>query len=445
MVAHRGFERDFLEFSREISADQDTACGRALRGGNIVVVEDVDLEETDAALRSVRRAAGYRAVVSAPLINSRGTPLGMISVHFHSPYRPSASEMQWLELYRRGTADFIDRFRSQEAIRESEERLRLALATGQVGMWEWNARSGTYFWNDENYRLFGYQVGEVEPNRAAWALRVHPEDLEAAESTAVSAQRERREYINEYRVIHPGGRLRWVRARGRFIYQGDEPVRVIGLSEDITETRQQFETQRVLVAELQHRTRNLMAVVGSVAHQTLDSVNSLADFEDRFNSRLQALSRVQSLLSRADNEPITLEALLVMELEALGFHALDGDRITFRGPEVPLRKSVVEMLSLAIHELLTNAVKYGALANPTGRLSVNWRIEGSLPNQRLVFEWIERGITQPLSTDPIRSGFGRALIEEALPYSLSAETKLDIGKDILRCWISLPLAANATI
>ena len=98
IVAHSGFKQDFLEFSREISAAQDTACGRALRTGNIVVVEDVELDPTDAALRSVRRAAGYRAVVTAPLINSRETPLGMISVHFRSPHRPSASEMQWLEL-----------------------------------------------------------------------------------------------------------------------------------------------------------------------------------------------------------------------------------------------------------------------------------------------------------------------------------------------------------
>ena len=443
IVAHRGFKQDFLEFSREISANQDTACGRALRAGNTIVVEDVELDETDVALRSLRRAAGYRAVVSAPLIDSRGTPLGMISVHFQSPHRPSASETQWLELYRRGTADFIDRFRSQEVIRASEERLRLALATGQIGMWEWDARSDTYFWNDENYRMFGYQVGEVEPTRAAWASRVHPEDLEAAEAAAVSAHRERREYFNEYRVIYPDGRLRWVRARGRVIYQGDEPARVIGMSEDITETRQRIETQLVLVAELQHRTRNLMAVVQSIAHQTLDSADSLADFQGRFNRRLEALSRVQSLLSRADNEPITLRALLIMEFDSLGLDVF-GRKITlFGGPEARLRKSAVEMLALAAHELLTNAIKYGALASETGRLSVTWRIEGMRPDQQLVLEWIERGIPSPApAADPKRNGYGRTLIEEALPYSLAAETTFELGADGLRCRISLPLTPH---
>ena len=99
------------------------------------------------------------------------------------------------------------------------------------------------------------------------------------------------------------------------------------------------------------------------------------------------------------------------------------------------------MLSLAIHELLTNAIKYGALATETGRLSVTWRIEAGPPNQRLVIEWVERGITPlPPSTGTGQSGYGRTLIEEALPYSLSAETKFDLEGDTLRCRISLPFA-----
>jgi CheY-like chemotaxis protein len=156
------------------------------------------------------------------------------------------------------------------------------------------------------------------------------------------------------------------------------------------------------------------------------------------------LSRVQSLLSRADNEPITLGALIGMELEAVGFDR-SGDRIVLGGPEAPLRKSAVEMLSLAIHELLTNAIKYGALASPTGRLSVTWWIDGFSPDRRLVLEWNEYGVAlPPRSADSVRNGYGRTLIEEALPYSLSAETKFEFAADGLRCRIRLPLAPSDT-
>ena len=440
IVAHRGFNDDFLEHFREVSAEHDTACGRALRTDKPVVIEDVELDVSFAAFRSVRRAAGYRAVVSAPLVNSLGTLLGMLSVHFRSPHRPSDSELQRLDLYRRRAADFIEHFAARQELRESEERLRLAVTASHMGMFDWDLRTGIFLWSDECYRMLGYQVGEIEPSQSAWSARIHPDDREAAEAAEARAKLERTEFISEYRIVRRDGSIRWVLAQGRFLYHVDKPVRLIGLKQDITESRQLVETQRMLVGELQHRTRNLMAVVQSIAHQTLNTVESLEDFEARFDQRLAALSRVQSLLSHADKEPITLREVVLMELEALGSHAV-GDRITFGGAEAPLRKSAVEMLTLAIHELLTNAIKYGALASETGLLSVTWRIE----DQRIVLEWIERGISSPQTADGSRRGYGRTLIEEALPYSLSAETKFDLGSDALRCLISLPFATKSEV
>ena len=439
MVAHCGFNQEFLEYFRDAPAEQATAFGQALRSGKPVVVEDTELDSTT-QFRAIRRTGGYRAFVAAPLVSTRGTLLGILSAHFRAPHRPSDSEMQWLELYRRRAADFIQRLQAQEALRESEERLRLAVTSGRTGMFDWDLRTGTCAWSEECYRILGYSVGEIEPSQPAWMARIHPDDREAAETAETRANLEHEEFRSEYRIIRRDGGVRWVVAQGRFFYDNDKPVRMIGLKRDITEARQQIETQRVLVAELQHRTRNLMAVVQSIAYQTLDTVDSLADFENRFNHRLEALSRVQSLLSRGDDKSIALGELVAMEMDAIGGDAF-GQRITAQGPEVPLRKSVVEMFALAIHELLTNAIKHGALANPTGRLSVSWRIEATPPEGRIVMDWIERGIAQsrPLA-EVTRRGYGRTLIEEALRYSLSAETTFELGADNLCCRISLPLA-----
>jgi len=442
IAAQRGFEQDFLEFFREVSVEDNTACGRALRAGGPVVIEDNELDADYAPYRSVAQAAGYRAVVSAPLLGRDNVLLGMVSAHFRSPHRPSDTDLQRLDLYARRAASFIERFGNDQALRASEERLRLALAGGRLAMFDRDIRTDMHVWSDECYPLLGYRAGEVVPSRAAWMARIHADDRDTVQEAARSAMRDRKDYVSEYRILRPDGSVRWVRARGRFLYDGEDPVRLIGLVEDITESRQYLETQQVIIAELQHRTRNLMAVVQSIALQTLSTASSLEDFKARFDQRLRVLSRVQGLLSRAGNEAITLDALVGMELAAIGSSEF-RHRISSGGPSAPLRKSTVEMLSLAIHELATNAVKYGALASETGRLSVTWEIAGAGPDRRLQLDWIERGIAPPpRAADRERRGYGRRLIEQALPYSLSVETTFELVADELRCAISIPLATN---
>jgi PAS domain S-box-containing protein len=337
------------------------------------------------------------------------------------------------------TRDVTEAKRVDEVVRSSEQRLRYALEAGQIATWERDDRTGVVVWNDQYFRLLGYDVGELKPCRTAWLARVHPEDRAKVRSMTENAEGGLRDYVNEYRVLRPDGSVRWARACGRFLNNVGEPLRTIGVVEDITEAREQIETQRVLVAELQHRTRNLMAVVQSIAHQTLSTTTSRDDFEKRFNQRLEALSRVQGLLSRAGDQPITIAALVAMELEALGSPARNG-RIRCEGPVVRLRKGAVEMLSLAIHELATNAIKYGALATEGGSLSVTWRLDRTRQDRNVVLEWVEHGIASSPDWHPGRGGYGRTLIEQALPYSLSAETKFELGANALHCVIGLPLA-----
>jgi PAS domain S-box-containing protein len=198
------------------------------------------------------------------------------------------------------------------------------------------------------------------------------------------------------------------------------------------------QSQAVLVAELQHRTRNLIAVVSSIATQTLAASPSLDEFGDQFARRLGALSRVQGLLSRSRQQPITIRALVQLELEALAGEDM-SHRIQLAGPDTPLRDSTVETLALALHELATNARKYGAFATDGGRLSVSWRVE-DVGRPQLALDWLEEGIRGRAPDNlPQRRGYGRELIERALPYSLDATTRFELGPTTLRCAIALPL------
>jgi signal transduction histidine kinase len=205
------------------------------------------------------------------------------------------------------------------------------------------------------------------------------------------------------------------------------------------ERRAREVAQELLVDELQHRVRNLLAIVRSVAALTVRSSGSLAELEARLDERFSALGRLQSLLTR-EGAPaaVTLRDLVLLELGALGPGAGDG-RVTVDGPEVVLPRRALQALALALHELGTNALKHGALRAAAGRVAVTWRVRGKGADRRLLLEWTERGAPRRRGGATPRRGFGRELIEQALPYELDARTELHLGDGGARCRIELPL------
>ncbi|MCB8837055.1 chemotaxis protein CheB [Aurantimonas sp. VKM B-3413] len=329
---------------------------------------------------------------------------------------------------------------AEEALRASEERLRLALDVGGLATWDQQLLTGETAWSDNMYRILGLGVGATRPSEGRWLESVHPDDRKSVIEALDAARREQEPFEREYRVVHPDGAIRWCFARGSFHYDdAGRAIRMIGVVEDVTERRGWNERQQVMVAELQHRTRNLLAVVQSIADQTISASASMEEFREELRHRLAALSRVQSLLSRSDREPITITALLEAELDALGAADL-GERVRMAGPRVALRNSTVQTLALALHELATNARKYGALSVSGGRLDIEWHEESRQDGPRLVIDWTEESSPTPDARNgTAHSGFGRDLIERALPYALGARTSYKIGDSGVRCTIDIPL------
>ncbi|WAP70150.1 PAS domain-containing protein [Jiella pelagia] len=330
---------------------------------------------------------------------------------------------------------------AEEALRGSEESLRLALEVGGLGTWDRDLLTGECIWSANQYRIFGLEVGEAEPSEAAWLECVHPDDLDEVKAAMATARDEHSVFEREFRIQRPDGATRWCFSRGQFYYdREDKPVRMIGVVEDTTERREWSERQQVMVAELQHRTRNLLAVVRSIVGQTIKASGTLEEFRDRLNDRLAALSRVQGLMSRSDKEPITLRALITAELEALGA-VTSPERLSVEGPDVPLRNAAVQTLALGLHELATNARKYGALANDAGHLAIEWRSETIDGEAHLVIDWIETGgNARADGDDASHKGYGQELIEKALPYTLGAKTSHELTAGGVRCTIALPMS-----
>ena len=342
----------------------------------------------------------------------------------------------------------IDRIkRGEDALRESEQRLRAAVEVGGLGLWDWNLRTGEVHWSDQHYLLEGYEVGEVTPSYEAWLARLHPDDAEAVEAALQSAMASGSDYSDEFRVLHPDGSVHWLTARARFERDArGQAIRMVGALMDVTERREWEERQKVLVAELQHRTRNLMGVVRSIVRQTAALSRDFDDFRERFKDRLEALARVQALLSRLDeHDRVPFDVLVRSELAAVGGAS---ERVRLSGPEgIRLRSSTVQTLAMALHELATNAVKYGALGQPAGQLDITWACSTDADGTPwLHIDWRETGVVvAPQAAAAVSAGFarggqGRQLIERALPYQLQARVGYSLYADGLHCTIAFPVS-----
>jgi two-component system CheB/CheR fusion protein len=181
--------------------------------------------------------------------------------------------------------------------------------------------------------------------------------------------------------------------------------------------------------------RNILAVVRSIVSRSVRSASSVEDLASHLDGRLDTLARTQSVFTRTAEGGVELEDLVRDEMVSV---AAREDQFSLRGPSIRLRRDAAETFALALHELTTNAVKYGALAHADGRLEVGWRVVNTSAGPRLSMEWREQGVPV-IDGDPARVGFGRDLIEKGLPFGLGATTSLEFPAGGARALIELPL------
>ena len=389
---------------------------RALRGETVTPGVDFVHTAADGRERWVR-------VSSAPFRDAQGAIVGIVAT------------MQ----------DIDDIKRTEARLRESQARLQAAVDLAKMAHYTRNLVTDELHWDDTARAMWGLPPG-TPVNIETWRSGVHPDDLDRV--TAVIGEaidpKGGGHYELEYRVIGRDGVERWIVTRGETTFQNGKPVSFHGVALDVTGHKRAEQANLLLIAELQHRTRNLLAVVSGIATETLAASHSLADFGTTFSDRLMALSRVQDLLSRGDAATVTISDLVWMEIHAVGIE-MNDQRVTVAGPDVILPGASVQILALAVHELVTNARKHGALACPQGRLAVTWHTMSGPAEQTLVIEWREQsGGRTGQTAGSARKGFGRTLIEEALPHQLDARTQFHLGADGVFCSVVIGLDSHKT-
>ncbi|MDG2528124.1 sensor histidine kinase [Caulobacter endophyticus] len=395
-------------------ADFGRAAVDNLSRGLALVINDnrVEIAPHEAA---TFQAIGIASTICMPLIRN-GRLSALMAVHRKTPHIWSDQELALVREATERSWAFVERARSERALHESETRLRLATEFSEIGLWDVEHGHRALYWDDRVRALFG-----VAPGRAVslsdFYNGLHPDDVEATTAAYVAAADPDRRalYDVEYRTVGADdGVVRWVAAKGRGLFDSQgRCVRVAGTATDITARKQAEETSQLLMREVDHRARNSLAVIQSVVRLT-DAADQKA-LRQALHGRIDAMSRAQAALARSNWRGGTMAQLVREELSST---LTPGSRLRLSGEEVALSAEQIQPLSMILHELATNAVKYGALSSNDGAVDVRW--SGSL--NRWSLHWQEHG--GPPIAAPTRKGFGSRLMAN-LARQLGAQIRFD--------------------
>ncbi|MBF9232230.1 sensor histidine kinase [Microvirga alba] len=325
----------------------------------------------------------------------------------------------------------------QRALQASEERGRLALEAGHMGTWWFDYLKGTSGWSSQAAVLLGRPATQTAVSVPEWSAMVHPDDLDQALGKLRQAVSGDGDYEDEYRVQHPSGEVRWINSKGRVFFNSvRRPIYFVGVFQDVTARRKADEQQRFLLDELNHRVKNTLATVQSIASQTLRSSPEPQTFKEAFEGRLMALSKTHDLLTRNSWRDADLRDIAKQELAP--YRKTHDERVVIQGPAVDLPAPYAINFGLVLHELVTNAAKYGALSTPAGHVELRWSVaRGPDWKPQLQFHWREtRG---PVVTSPKHQGFGSRLIRRSIEGELSGQVSIQFDATGVSYDFAVPL------
>jgi PAS domain S-box-containing protein len=332
--------------------------------------------------------------------------------------------------------DITERKAAQAAQRDSQARLQLALDAAGLGVWE-AVTGGNMKGSPELNRILGFEPGR-DITADELRSRYMPGEYERLREIGQKALAAGDRFLQiEFRIKWPDESVHWIllRAEIQFAADGKTPVGALGVAMDITDRKESEERQQLLMRELDHRVKNTLATVQAISHQTFRAIEDIPAATSTFNARLGALANAHSVLTNASWQSADLVDIVTAALQP--FQDPERERFSAAGPSVYLSPQLALAIAMTLHELCTNAVKYGALTGASGKVDLTWRLAGSPP--RLVMRWVERG--GPTVAPPKRTGFGSRLIKGGLAHA--GDVQIDFPPDGVVCTIDIALEPAA--
>ncbi len=317
---------------------------------------------------------------------------------------------------------------SAAELMESQQARSLALAAGDMGSWTYDVASDLWNWDEGHRRIFGVGMN-FAPTLESIRRAVHPKDMAKLEGAFDALSDGNATTRMELRVIRPNGDIRWCSAAAAASFdETGRMIRISGVTTDITDRKDAETRQMLLAREVDHRARNALAIVQAIIR--LARAETVEGYVQAVEGRVRALAQTHELLSQSRWQGADVQRLVAEEVAP--YRTSGSAKIVAEGPSVLVAPEAAQSIALVLHELATNAAKYGALSTKSGELSIHWTVAGG----RLNVDWSEKG--GPKTSRPSTSGFGMKIINANLSSADKGEVKFDWRPEGLHCRISLP-------
>jgi PAS domain S-box-containing protein len=434
LVAWKGFHPQSAVFWEWVSLGSASTYGSALSTGCRIVVPDIESCEFMAGTADLDeyRRSDIRAVQSTPLVSRSGQLVGMLSTHWRERHQPTEHALWRLDVLARQAADLIERGKTETALRESNDQLlwlASVVESSNDSIITMNPDGIITSWNRAAERLFGYMAEEAVGKSIT--ILIPPERQDEASAILARIRREKR--IDQYETIRHRKDRSLIDISLTVSPIKNAQGKIVGASaiaRDITERKRNDEHIATLAREAEHRTKNILATVQATVH--LSHSNTAEGLKRAIEGRLEALAKLHDLFVKSRWTGAELSRIAAQELAP---YVGQGEaRARIDGPYVLLAPNTAQAIAVILHELATNAAKYGALSMAKGRVEVKW----SLPeNDQLILTWTEKG--GPAVQQPLHEGFGTRMMKQMIKDQQQGDFRLDWGAEGLACEIILPV------
>jgi PAS domain S-box-containing protein len=330
--------------------------------------------------------------------------------------------------------DVTERKQTEALLSESKARLADAMAAGRVMAFEWDAVTALSQRCDSAAQILGFEKGATAASRSDFLRHVHPDDRVSLKTRIRELRPSNPSYALNFRFVRPNGREVWLEetAKAEFDAAG-RLLRIKGLTRDITERKVLEEHKNLLIAELDHRVKNVLSIVSVIASRTQETSSSMADFVTALDGRIKSMATTHQLLSHRRWHGIPLVELVQRELAPYA----TASNTQIEGPDEILSAEAGQAIAMVFHELATNAAKFGALSAADGRVCVRWSHKRNGHAQSwLSIQWEERG--GPNVVPQTRSGYGTSVIRDLIPYELGGTVDLAHAPGGVCCRLQIP-------